>query len=130
MFVDGAMFGFNLVQRMQLGNDLQNAWMMFDHIKHVQGWTTIAYHVYDLVYCKVVTIIGYNMQFEDIEVQCILWKKLNVVVKKKGLGMLVFKQFMVDGAQGNWNVIHIVYGIEDLIVKMVDKERTCFFHWI
>jgi hypothetical protein len=107
---------------MQLGNGLQNAWMMFDHIKHVQGWTTITYHVYDLVYCKVVTITVYNMQSEDIEVQCILWKKLNVVVKKKGLCMLVFKGFMMDGAQVNWNVIHIVYGIEDLIIKMVDKE--------
>jgi hypothetical protein len=61
MFVDEAIFGFNLVQRMQPCNNLQNAWMMFDHIKHVQGWTTMAYHVYDLVYCKVVTITIYNM---------------------------------------------------------------------
>jgi hypothetical protein len=38
---------------MQLGDDLQNVWMMFDRIKGVQGWTTMAYHIYDPVYCKV-----------------------------------------------------------------------------
>jgi hypothetical protein len=42
---------------MQLGYELQNAWMMFDHIKHVQGWTTMAYHIYDRAYCKVMMII-------------------------------------------------------------------------
>jgi hypothetical protein len=47
---------------MQLGDDLQNAWMMFGHVKHVQGWTTMACHVYDLVYCKVMTIAVCDMQ--------------------------------------------------------------------
>jgi hypothetical protein len=36
------------------------------------------------------------MQFEDMEAQCMLWRKLNVVVENKGLGALVFKGFMVD----------------------------------
>jgi hypothetical protein len=31
--------------------------MMFDHIKHVQGWMTMAYHIYDWAYCKVMMII-------------------------------------------------------------------------
>jgi hypothetical protein len=35
---------------------------MFDHVKHVQEWTTMAYHIYDLVYCKVLTITIYDMQ--------------------------------------------------------------------
>jgi len=30
-----------------------------------------------------------------------MWKKLNAVVERKGLGMLVFKGFMADGVQGN-----------------------------
>jgi hypothetical protein len=34
--INGAMFGFDLVWRMQLGDDLQNAWMMFYHITYVQ----------------------------------------------------------------------------------------------
>jgi predicted AAA+ superfamily ATPase len=56
-FVDKAISRFDLVQQMQLGYKLQNAWMMFDHIKHVQGWTTMAYHIYDRAYCKVMMII-------------------------------------------------------------------------
>jgi hypothetical protein len=35
--------------------------------------------------------------------------------------MPVFKGFMVDGAQVNLNVIHIVYGVGDPTVNMVDK---------
>jgi hypothetical protein len=25
---------------------------MFDHVKHVVSWTTLAYHVYDPIHCK------------------------------------------------------------------------------
>jgi hypothetical protein len=77
---------------------MQNAWMMFDHVKHVQGWTTMAYHVYDMVYCKVMTIVVCDMQFEDMEAQCILWRKLNVLIEKKGQGMHIFNGFIVDSA--------------------------------
>jgi hypothetical protein len=79
----------------------QNVWMMFNHVKHVLGWTTMACHGYDLIYCKFMMIAIYDMQSEDIEAQCILWKKLNVVIKRKGLGTPTFKGFMVDGAQAN-----------------------------
>jgi hypothetical protein len=104
--------------------------MMFNHVKHVQGWTTMAYYVNDLVYYKVMTITIYDMQSKDTEVQCILWRKVNAIVQNKGLGMLVFNGFMTDGAQANWNAIQIVYGTRDHIMKMVDKNKTCFFHWI
>jgi len=128
MSIDGVMFEFDFIQQMQLGDELQNAWMMFDHIKHVQGWTTMAYHVFDPFYCKVMTITIYDMQYEDTEAQCILWKKLNAFVERKGLGTLAFKGFMANSAQANWNVICIVYGTRNLIVKMVDKKQTYFFH--
>jgi hypothetical protein len=36
----GPTSGVNLVKRMQLSGDLQNCWLMFDHVKHVQEWTT------------------------------------------------------------------------------------------
>jgi hypothetical protein len=45
-----------------------------------------------------------------MEAQYNLWRKLNVVLEKKGLGMPVFKGFMVDGVQVNWNVVCIVSG--------------------
>jgi len=114
---------------MQLGGDLENSWMMFDHVKHVQGWTTTACHVYDPIYCKIMSIAIYNMQSKDIKAQCILWRKLNAIVLKKGVRNPNFKGFMVDNAQANWNVVHIVYGIRYPIVKLIDKEHTCLFHW-
>jgi hypothetical protein len=109
---------------------MENAWMMFNHVKHVQGWTTMAYHAYDLVYCKVMTIAVCDMQSKVMEAQCILWRKLNAIVQNKGLGTPISKGFMMNGAQANWNAVQIVYGTEDLTLKMVDKKRTCFFHWI
>ncbi len=30
----------------------------------------------------------------------------------------------MDGAQTNWNVVRIVYGIGDPMVKMVDKKHV------
>jgi hypothetical protein len=54
---------------MQLRGDLQEAWIMFDHVKHVVGWTTMACHVYNHAYCKVMTIAICDMQSKDIKVQ-------------------------------------------------------------
>jgi hypothetical protein len=48
--------GVDLVKQMQSGGDLQDAWIMFDHVKHVKKWTTMACHVYDFAYCLVMTI--------------------------------------------------------------------------
>jgi hypothetical protein len=52
---------FDLVRQMQLGDDLQNARMIFDHIMRVQGRTTMACHIYNLVYCKVMMILICDM---------------------------------------------------------------------
>jgi len=46
----------DLMKRMQLKGNLQTAWIMFDHVKHVQGWTIFTFHVYDFFYYKVMTI--------------------------------------------------------------------------
>jgi hypothetical protein len=61
MSINGAASKFDLVQQMQPGDDLQNAWMMFDHVKCVQGWMVMACHVYDPIYCKVMTIMVCDM---------------------------------------------------------------------
>lgn len=39
----------------------QHSSNMLDHLKHVDGWMTLVYHVYDPVYCKVMIIVVYNM---------------------------------------------------------------------
>jgi hypothetical protein len=62
------------------------------------------------------------MQFEDMDAQCMMWRKLNIVVKKKRLGTLVFKGFMANNGQTNWNVVWIVYGTRYPMVKMVHKQ--------
>jgi hypothetical protein len=61
MSINGVVFKFDLVRQIQPGDDLQIAWMMFNHIKHVQGWMVMAYHIYDSVYYKVMTIMVYDM---------------------------------------------------------------------
>jgi len=83
---------------------------------------------FNLVYCKVTSIAIYDMQSKDIEAQCILWRKLNATILKKGVANPNFIGFMADNAQANWNVVCIVYGIRDPIVKLIDNEHTCFFH--
>ena len=41
----------------------------------------------------------------------------------------VFKGFMVDSAQANWNAVKIVYGSRDPKVPIEGRERTSFFYW-
>jgi hypothetical protein len=50
---------------------------MFDHIKRVLEWTTMACHMYNAAYCKIMTIDVCDMQLEDTKVQCIMWKEFN-----------------------------------------------------
>jgi hypothetical protein len=129
MFEVGPGSGVDLVKRMQLGGDLQDVWMMFDHVKRVKKWTTMACHVYDSTYCCVMTIAVCNMQSKDATAQSVLWKNLNVVLAKHGVPEPTFKGFMADSAQANWNAIWIIYRSEDAAIPMKDQERTCLFHW-
>ena len=98
MLEDGPGSGMDLVKRMQLGGDLKNAWLMLDHVKHVKEWTTMVCHVYNAVYCKVMTIAICDMQSEDTKVQCIMWRKLNDLMAKNGIENTNFKRFMADSA--------------------------------
>jgi len=77
MPINGVGSGTSLVTQMQLARDLQNVWIMFDHVKHVASWTIMVCHVYDPAYCKVMTIVVCDMQFEDTKAQQIMWTKLN-----------------------------------------------------
>jgi hypothetical protein len=65
--------GVDLVKRMQEGGDMENSWIMFDHIKCLKDWTTLACHVYDSKYYKVLTIACCDMQFEDGATQTLFW---------------------------------------------------------
>jgi hypothetical protein len=71
---------------------------MFDHIKGVKEWTTMACHVYNATYCKVMTITVYDIQLEDTKAQCIMWRELNDLMAKNGIENTNFKGFMADSA--------------------------------
>jgi hypothetical protein len=90
--------GVDLVKRMQVGGDLENEWIMYDHVKRVKGWTTMACHVYDAKYCRVMTIAVCDMQSEDVAAQTVFWKNLNAVVARHGIPNPKFKGFMADSA--------------------------------
>ena len=75
--------------------------MIFNHVKRVKKWTTMACHVYDSTYCCVMTITVCNMQLEDAAAQSVVWKNLNVVLAWHGVPEPKFKGFMADSAQAN-----------------------------
>jgi len=69
MLTEGLGSEVDLVKRMQPEGDMENAWMMFDHVRRVKEWSTMACHVYDSAYKKVMTIAMCDMQSEDTEIQ-------------------------------------------------------------
>ena len=121
--------GVDLVKRMQVGGDLQDTWVMFDHVKRVRRWTTMACHVYDSSYCRVMTIACSDMQSEDCAAQILFWQNLNSVLARSGVPKTNFKGFMADNAQANWNAVRVVYGSGNIAEPMENRERTCLFHW-
>ncbi len=68
MYVHRDGSGHDFVKWMQLGGDLQIVWIMFNYVKHVEGWTTLACHVYDYFYYKAMMIAICAMQFEYMKV--------------------------------------------------------------
>jgi hypothetical protein len=61
----GPRSGVHLVNQMQPGGDLEHVWIMFDHVNRVKNWTTMACHVYNSAYCRVMTIAVCGMQSKD-----------------------------------------------------------------
>jgi hypothetical protein len=89
--------GVHLVNRMQPGGDLEHAWIMFDHVERVKNWTTMACHVYDSAYCRVMTIAVCDMQSEDALAQMVLWKNLNDVMGRHGV--------TERGSRDSWRIV-------------------------
>ena len=59
--------GVDLVKRMQPGGDLALQFIMFDHVKCIDKWTTLGAHMYDPNHCKVMTICVCDMKSEMAE---------------------------------------------------------------
>lgn len=122
--------GVDLLKRMQPGEDLEYAWLTFDHVKRVKKWTIMGYYVYDPAYCRIMTIVIPNMQSQDVAAQLVMWKNLNNVVRCHGVENSKFKGFIVDRAQAKWNAIPIVYESGDILVPIPNKEQTCVFYLV
>ena len=82
--------GVNMVKRMQSGGDLENSWIMFDHVKRVRSWMTIACLVHDSTYCRVMTIAVCDMQSEDVATQSVVWKNLKAHMAQHGVDIINF----------------------------------------
>lgn len=68
---------------------------MFDHCKCVSNWTTMACHVYDLNYVRVMIIVMCDMWLKDVESQVLIWRALVKVMKANSVDMPQFKGFIV-----------------------------------
>jgi hypothetical protein len=75
MSIEGDGSGCDLVKRMQPRGNLKTCWLMFDHIKRVR-WMAPTCHMYDPIYYKMMTIVVCDMHLEDIEVQSVMWQKI------------------------------------------------------
>jgi hypothetical protein len=70
IFVDLLGSDSKLVKRMQVGGNMENSWIIFDHVKYLKYWRTMACHVYNSQCCKVLTIACCDMQSEDYAQLC------------------------------------------------------------
>ena len=125
----GAGSGVDLVRHMQPGGNFELAWIIFNHVKRVVGWTSLGTHVYDPVFCKVMTIYVYDMMCEMADAQKQMWLSMIDLLNRHGVKNVNFKGFMADSAQANFNVVRKMFGSRDSSIPMEEKERTYQFHW-
>ena len=121
--------GVDLIHKMQPDGDLELAWIMFNHVKRVVGWTSLEAHVYDPVYCKVRTIAVCDVMWQMAEAQEQMWQSMLSLLSEHGVKNVNFKGFMADSVHANFNVVMKIFGLGDKNVPMEEKERTCQFHW-
>lgn len=100
--------------------------MFLPHVKCITKWTTIVVHVYNPLYCGVVTLVACNMKIKDEKAQTLFWTKLNVLYMKHGVKKVKFVGFMANVATTNWNATWAIYNDKKEIVH----EHTCDYHWV
>jgi hypothetical protein len=92
--------------------DLQNTWIMFEHVKCVASSITMACHMYDPTYYKMMTIVICDLQYEDTKIQQIMWTKLNEMLLKHGFPNSNFKDSCMIAHKPiqTWSKLLIVWG--------------------
>ncbi len=101
--------------------------MFLPHVKCITKWTTIMAHVYNLLYCGVMTLVACNMRTKDEKAQTLFWTKLNVLYMKHGVKEVKFVGFMANVATTNWNAMWAIYNDRK---EIVGHEHTCDYHWV
>jgi hypothetical protein len=88
------------------GGDLQKSWVVFDHVKRVGDWTTLAADVYDPHYCGIMIIATCDMKVEDVNTQALFWRLLNLTCLEHGVPKVDFHGFMANDAHiSNFKVL-------------------------
>jgi hypothetical protein len=99
MSTHGRRCGVDIVRRMSTdGCDLRKSWVVFDHVKRVEGSTTLAAHIYDPHYRGIMTIATCDMKAEDGNTQALFWRLLNLTCLEHGVPKVDFHGFMADEA--------------------------------
>ena len=101
MTVDLPGSGVDLVKCVQVGRNMENSWIIFDHVKRLKDWTTLACYVNNSKYYKMLTIVCCDMQSKDGIAQTLFWENLNSVILENEVSNVNFKDFMADSAQVN-----------------------------
>ena len=100
---------------------------MFDHVKRIHNWTTMACHIYEPNFCSLMTIAICEMKGEDADSQLLLWNGIKASLLVRGLPIPEMK-FMADNAMANWHAVRRFYG-NDPSKPLEGRERSCGFHW-
>lgn len=74
-------------------------------VKCLNDWTTLACHVYNNEYRKVLMIVCCDMQSEDGLTQTNFWENLNYVMVENEVPRVNLKGFMGANAHANWNAV-------------------------
>ncbi len=70
-------------------------------------------HVYDLFYCRILTIAICDMWFEDVDSQMLMWNALVKVMKEHGVENVNFKGCMANCVRANFNAIRTLFRTSD-----------------
>ncbi len=100
---------------------------MFDHVKRVQGWTTMACHIYESVYYKVMTIAIYmTCNLRTLKHNALSGGSWTQLLKKKG--------WIHPFSKGSWQIVPkqirmlfaLFIGLEILWWTWLTKSRCVF----
>lgn len=98
MLVNLPRSGVELMKGTQVGGDMQNQWIVFEHVKWLKEWQTMVCRIYDIKCFEVLAIACCNMPFENGATQTLFWENLNVVRVENGVPNANLKVFMSNNA--------------------------------